>query len=108
MTYMSSGMLGATQFMPQNSSHPSTSVMMQQVPPQNGGATRSSPTEMQQCMQAMSEDSIEMRDYNSGVHHMHPHQMQMQQQQQHHQQQYNMSYHNHQQQMQQMHYHQVT
>lgn len=106
VTYMSSGMLGATQFMPQNSSHPSTSVMMQQVPPQNGGATRSSPTEMQQCMQAMSEDSIEMRDYNSGVHHMHPHQMQMQQQQQHHQQQYNMSYHNHQQQMQQMHYHQ--
>lgn len=97
VAYMSSGMLGATQFMPQNSSHPSTSVMMQQ--PQNGGGvSRSSPTEMQQCMQTMSDDSLEMRDYNSGVHHMHPHQMQMQ----HHmqpQQQYNMSYH------QQMHYH---
>ncbi|EGT33534.1 CBN-TLK-1 protein [Caenorhabditis brenneri] len=99
VAYMSSGMLGATQFMPQNASHPSTSVMMQQQP-QNGGVSRSSPTEMQQCMQTMSDDSIEMRDYNSGMHHMHPHQMQMQ----HHmqpQQQYSMPYHNH----QQMHYH---
>uniref|UniRef100_A0A1I7UHE5 Protein kinase domain-containing protein n=1 Tax=Caenorhabditis tropicalis TaxID=1561998 RepID=A0A1I7UHE5_9PELO len=80
VAYMSSGMLGATQFMPQNSSHQSTSVMMQQ--PQNG-------------------DDIEMRDYNS--HHMHSHQMQMQHHMQ--SQQYNMPYHNHQQ-MQQMHYHQ--
>ncbi|CAO4370487.1 unnamed protein product [Caenorhabditis nigoni] len=103
VTYMNSGMLGPTGFMQQNA-HPSTSVMMQQQP-QNGGVSRSSPTEMPQGMQTMSEDSLEMRDYNSGVHHMHPHQMQMQ----HHmqpQQQYNMQYHNHQQMQQMQHYHQ--
>lgn len=103
VTYMNSGMLGATQFMPQNSSHPSTSVMMQQ--PQNGGVSRSSPTELQQCIQTISEDSIEMRDYNSSVHHLHPHQIQMQQHHMQPQQQYSMPYHNHQQ-LQQMHYHQ--
>ncbi|CAI2348354.1 unnamed protein product [Caenorhabditis sp. 36 PRJEB53466] len=114
VSYMNSGMLGPTQYMhnpPQNSGHPSTSVMMQA--PQNGGLSRSSPTEMNQCLQM--EDSMDngMREYNGNVHHMHSHQMQMQQQhhmQQQQQQQYGMhpSYHNqqHQQQMQQMHYHQ--
>lgn len=102
VAFMSSGMLGATQFMPQTNSHPSTSVMMPQ--PQNGGVSRSSPTEMQPCMQTLSDDSVEMREYNSGVHHMHSHQMQMQHHMQS-QQQYSMPYHNHQQ-MQQIHYHQ--